>query len=226
MEELRTNEKILRWIGVLEPLKGFPGLLAVVIVSIALAEAVAFSHSVPSSSVTIPMRQLIIVVLGTLLGMIGYTAGNFWDRTVFNRLYGLCGKRIERPASGFFPSGTDLKSFRDAAITAIRRRDAINGNDPPLGSNGERVYRRSTDIVRGYSKIWAEVEKPIILSKIARSFIWPFVLAAVLSLPVYVVAVVLTLPPETVALASRVLRYNWTSKEDSWLGRGTQRNRS
>jgi hypothetical protein len=35
-----------------------------------------------------------------------------------------------------------------------------------------------------------------------------------------------TLPPETVALASRVLRYNWTSKEDSWLGRGTQRNRS
>ena len=38
--------------------------------------------------------------------------------------------------------------------------------------------------------------------------------------------VTLTLPPETVALASRVLRYNWTSKEDSWLGRGTQRNRS
>ena len=38
--------------------------------------------------------------------------------------------------------------------------------------------------------------------------------------------VVVTLPPETVALASRVLRYNWTSKEDSWLGRGTQRNRS
>ena len=35
-----------------------------------------------------------------------------------------------------------------------------------------------------------------------------------------------TLPPETVALASRDLRYNWTSKEDSWLGRGTQRNRS
>ena len=38
--------------------------------------------------------------------------------------------------------------------------------------------------------------------------------------------ILMTLPPETAALASRVLRYNWTSKEDSWLGRGTQRNRS
>ena len=37
---------------------------------------------------------------------------------------------------------------------------------------------------------------------------------------------VMTIPPKTVALASRVLRYNWTSKEDCWLERGTQRNRS
>ena len=36
----------------------------------------------------------------------------------------------------------------------------------------------------------------------------------------------MTFPLKTVALASRVLRYNGTSKEDSWLGRGTQRNRS
>ena len=38
--------------------------------------------------------------------------------------------------------------------------------------------------------------------------------------------VVVTFPLKTVALASRVLRYNGTSKEGSWLGRGTQRNRS
>ena len=44
--------------------------------------------------------------------------------------------------------------------------------------------------------------------------------------PLESAGVIVTLPPETAALASRVLRYNWTSKEDSWLGRGTQRNRS
>jgi len=178
MENDHTPAETLRWLGVLKALKGFSGQLAVVAFFIALIEVVYSSLSVPTMSIDLPAQQVIIVVIGMLFGIITYAAGNFWDRAVFNRLYGLSGTRIDKPATSFFPSGSDLKHYRGKAIESIQ----------PAGSDGIGIYRDSKNIVETHPDVWKTVEEPIVLSKIARSFIWPAVLTAFMCPVTYIVA--------------------------------------
>jgi hypothetical protein len=163
-----TTDKTLRYLGILTALKGFPGQFAVAVLSIALVEAVYLSLSIPAGLIPGSNQQVIVVVIGAVVGDIAYTAGNFWDRVVFNRLYGLEGTRLDKPASTFFPSGKDLKRTRNRAIETVQSAD----------SDGVGIYRDSKDIVTEDEAKWKTVEEPVVLSKIARAFIWPCVLVA------------------------------------------------
>lgn len=163
-----TTEKTLRYLGILTALKGFPGQFAVAVFSIALLEAVYFSLGIPAELIPVSNQQVIVVVTGAVVGVIAYSAGNFWDRVVFNRLYGLEGTRLDKPASTFFPSGKELKRTRNKAIETVQSDD----------SDGVGIYRDSKDIVTEDEAEWKTVEEPVVLSKIARAFIWPCVLVA------------------------------------------------
>ena len=162
-----TPEKTLRFLGILRALKGFSGQFAVAVFSIALVEAVYLSLGTSTGSIAGLYQQVIVVVIGALVGVIAYTAGNFWDRVVFERLYGLKGTRQDKLASTFFPSGKDLKRTRKKAIETVQSAD----------SDGVGIYRDCEDIVKEDEGQWKTVEEPIVLSKIARAFIWPSVLA-------------------------------------------------
>lgn len=161
-----TTEKTLRFLGILRALKGFPGQFAVAFLSIALVEALYQSIGIPAALISGLNQQVVVVVIGALVGVIAYTAGNFWDRVVFNRLYGLDGARLDKPASTFFPSGIDLNRTRKKAIETVQSAD----------SDGVGIYRDCRDIVKKDEAKWKSIEEPIVLSKVARAFIWPCVL--------------------------------------------------
>ena len=161
-----TTEQTLRFLGILGALKGFPGQFAVAVLSIALVEAVYLSLGIPGELIAGLNQQVIVVAIGAVVGVIAYKAGDFWDNVVFNRLYGLEGSRLDKPASTFFPSGKDLKRARDRAIEIVQSPD----------SDGVDIYQDSEDIVKENEVKWKTVEEPVVLSKIARAFIWPCVL--------------------------------------------------
>lgn len=160
------TEKTLRFLGIMRALKGFPGQFAVAMLSIALVEALYQSLGIPAGLIAGVNQQVVVIIVGALVGVIAYTAGNFWDRVVFNRLYGLEGTRLNKPASTFFPSGTDLKRTRNKAIEIVQSVD----------SDGVGIYRDCLDIVKSDEALWKSIEEPIVLSKVARALIWPCVL--------------------------------------------------
>ena len=107
-----TTEKTLRYLGILTALKGFPGQFAVAVWSIALAEAVYLSLGIPAELIPSSNQQVIVVVIGAIVGVIAYTAGNFWDRVVFKRLYGLEGSRSAQLQGTRYPLQGEPASLR------------------------------------------------------------------------------------------------------------------
>jgi len=138
----------------------------VAIVSIFVAVAHVARSSIPAFP-AIPLLQftLIAVVVGTVLALIGYYLGNFWDAKVFDPLYGPSGRWIGRTTRplGLFPAGDDLQRVRLSAAAKL------NPNEP----QGKGVYRAAGELARTNKKKWEQIEQPLILSKFLRTLIWP-----------------------------------------------------
>lgn len=121
----------------------------------------------------LPIRPFAACILGVLLSLIGYYAGNFWDSSMFDPIYGKDGRWIAKETRTYhlFPAGADLDRYRQEAVTAIFSPQ----------HSGTGIYREAESRARSNPSQWAEIEPPLILSKFIRSYIWPCAsLAAIL----------------------------------------------
>lgn len=161
-------EDTLNRLGLWKAARGTPALAGVVVVFVTVSYFAL--RTVADFSVAGPELYLITVVAGTVLAMIGYYAGDFWDGMVFDRLYSPSGRWINRDTRPFhvFPAGDDLRRARANAVAKFL----------PGSPDGGGVYRKAKDAVQRSKAKWEVVEQPLILSKFLRAFIWPAGLAS------------------------------------------------
>jgi hypothetical protein len=185
--------------GLYKAIKGYPALLVLIIVSVAILELIAPQASLLIPGLSASTLHLFIVVIGTLLGLTGYFAGDFWDSRLFDPRYGLEGKWLHSTTRPFdvFPAGRDLKDQRDKAI------QALFGN----GHSGRGIYREAKRVAMKQSKEWEYIEQPLILSKFVRGFIWPCFLIAVATILGAIGSLILgwTLKPTVLAITGVVV---------------------
>jgi hypothetical protein len=157
-------EAVLKRLGLWKAVRGVPALAAIVIISVAVSYVSMQAISI-LSGLSRPEFYLMTVVVGTIVALIGYFSGNFWDAKVFDPLYGLSGRwvnRETRPLS-VFPAGDDLRCARANAIARLLP------NEP----QGKGIYRKAVEIAQASKAKWEIIEQPLILSKFLRAFIWP-----------------------------------------------------
>ena len=161
-------EALLSHLGLWKAVRGIPAMSAVVIIFIAICFTAL--RAIPVFS-DLPSQQfyLGVVVAGTVLALIGYFLGDFWDATVFDPLYGLNGRWVNRSTRpfGLFPAGDDMDRVRAEAAAKL----------VPNSPGGKGVYRAAVGTVRKRKGEWENIEQPLILSKFLRAFIWPSGLA-------------------------------------------------
>jgi hypothetical protein len=164
-------EKTLDRLGLWNSLRGVPGLVAITIPSIALTYF-TLSRLVAVAQLVTSIRLVVAVIFGTLLALIGYYAGNFWDSLLFDPRYGARGLWIDRQTRPYhlFPAGADLSRCRQQAVKALF----------PQGYSGEGVYVEAALRAKSNPSVWTEIEQPLILSKFIRSLLWPSVVLAIL----------------------------------------------
>ncbi len=180
--ELTKLEETLTSLGLWKAIKSYPALLILVIVSV-----VALELLVPPASLLLPnlpayVFHLFVVVFGSLLGLIGYFAGDFWDSRFFGPRYGLRGKWLRSHSRPFniFPAGSDLKQYREKAIEALLGKE----------HGGEGIYREAKKLAMKQAKKWEHIEQPLILSKFVRGVIWPCFLIALSSILVAIGSII------------------------------------
>jgi hypothetical protein len=173
----RRIEKFLEWTGLYRAVKGTPSLLLTILVSVAIMESVVF---VTTPLEYQPFAQPFLVLLGLVIGMITVAAGDFWDRKAFDPRYGLRGAWLTSCPWALFPSGSDLKHYRDLAIEELKPISSVINQE-----TGEFVFDESKRLVQKYPRRWDQVVKPLELSKFARNFILPFLSAGILLLAIF-----------------------------------------
>jgi len=164
MESLNKLEQALDSLGLWKAVNGFPALLVPIVLAFAILEVLAMQLGLHAGGAFLAVH-LSIVLVATLVGLIGYFGGNFWDSIFFGPRYGLEGKWIHtsRRPYHLFPAGEDLAHARQEAINASFATRA----------GGRGVYRNAKSFVQEETDKWDWVEKPLILSKFVRTFIWP-----------------------------------------------------
>ena len=167
--EYPNVEAVLNRLGLWKAVRGMPAMAALVVIFVAISHIALLAIS-PFSRLPSPQFNLSAVVIGTVLAIIGYFLGNFWDAKVFDPLYGLTGRWIGRSTRpfGLFPAGDDLQRARIAAIAKL----VLNAPE------GKGVYRAAVNIASKSKARWDQIEQPLILSKFLRAFIWPTGLAS------------------------------------------------
>lgn len=164
MERINKLEHVLNSLGLWKAINGFPALLVPIVLAFAILEVLAM-HLGIRAGVAYGAIHLSIVLVATLIGLIGYFGGNFWDSIFFDPRYGPGGKWIgtTRRPYHLFPAGEDLAHARQEAINASFATRADGGG----------VYRNAMSFIQMETDKWEWVEKPLILSKFVRTFIWP-----------------------------------------------------
>ena len=157
-------EAVLTRMGLWKAVRGIPGMAAIVLIFVVLAH-IGLSSVPAFSRLSIPQFSLSAVGIGTVLALIGYFLGNFWDAKVFDPLYGPSGRWIGRSTRplGLFPAGDDLQRVRQSAA------ERLVPNEP----QGKGVYRAASELARKSKVRWEQIEQPLILSKFLRALIWP-----------------------------------------------------
>jgi hypothetical protein len=162
-------EAVLGRLGLAQAVRGVPALSAVVIICVAVSYVSLQAISI-LSGLQKPLFYLMTVVVGTVVALVGYFLGNFWDDRVFDPLYGLSGRWVNRETRPFsvFPAGDDLRRARANAI----------GKLLPNEPQGKGIYGKAVEIARARKAKWEIIEQPLILSKFLRAFIWPAALGS------------------------------------------------
>lgn len=162
------TEKLLTRLGMWGAVRGSSSLVVALILSVALLESLAPSVVRLLSSGPVNSVHVFAVGIGLLVGMIGYFAGDVWDRVVFEAWYGPQGKWLDSAHRPFlvFPAGSALKRARAQAAQALPRKP-----DTPDTEKG--VYREAVKIARRQAERWERIEHPLILSRFLRGLLWP-----------------------------------------------------
>ena len=142
------TEKLLTRLGMWGAVRG-SSLVVALILSVALLESLAPSVVRLLSPESGNVVHVFAVGIGLLLGMIGYFAGDIWDRVVFEACYGPQGKWLDAIRKPFlvFPAGSALKQARAQAAQALPRKP-----DTPDTEKG--VYREAVKIARRQAERW------------------------------------------------------------------------
>ena len=161
------TEKLLTRLGMWGAVRG-SSLVVALILSVALLESLAPSVVRLLSPESGNVVHVFAVGIGLLLGMIGYFAGDIWDRVVFEACYGPRGKWLDAVRRPFlvFPSGSALKQARAQAAQALPRK-------PDTPDTEKWVYRDAVKIARRQTERWERIEHPLILSRFLRGLLWP-----------------------------------------------------
>jgi hypothetical protein len=169
------TEKLLTRLGMWGAVQGSSSLVVALILSVALLESLAPSVVRLLSPGPVNSVHVFAVGIGLLLGMIGYFAGDVWDRVVFEAWYGPQGKWLDAARRPFlvFPAGSALKRARAQAAQALPRKP-----DTPDTEKG--VYREAVKIARRQAERWERIEHPLILSRFLRGLLWPCLFVACL----------------------------------------------
>jgi hypothetical protein len=165
-------EKLLTRLGLWGALRGFFPLPAALIASVVFLESLTPPIARLSPAVPLNLIHLFAVGIGLLLGLIGYFAGDFWDRVVFEAFYGPQGEFLaaaRRPL--LFPAGSTLNHLRSQAAQALPRRPDSEGD----------IYREAVKVARRQAERWERIEHPLILSRFVRALLWPCLSAAFLA---------------------------------------------
>lgn len=166
-------EKLLTWLGMWGAMRGFLALPAALIASVALVESLTPPLTRLLSAVPVSVIHVFAVGIGLLLGLLGYFAGEFWDRVVFEACYGPQGwwlDSAQRPLL-IFPVGSALKRHRNQAVQALPRKP----------DTGEGIYREAAKVARRQVERWERIEHPLILARFVRGFLWPCLFVACLA---------------------------------------------
>jgi len=166
-------EKLLTWLGMWGAMRGVAPLSAALIASVVLLESLTPPVARLLSAVPVNVIHVFAVGIGLLLGLIGYFAGEFWDRVVFEACYGPQGRWLDsarRPLL-VFPAGSALKRHRNQAVQALPRKP----------ETGEGIYREAAKVARRQVERWERIEQPLILSRFVRGFLWPCLFVACLA---------------------------------------------
>jgi hypothetical protein len=151
---------------------GIP-LVAAIILSVALLECFVPPVARLFPAVRLNLLHLFAIGIGLLLGLIGYHAGEFWDRVAFEAYYGPQGRWQDATGEPLllFPAGATLKRQRAQATRALARHP-----DP-----GEGTYREAAKVARRQAERWERIERPLILSRCLRGLLWPCLIPAALA---------------------------------------------
>ncbi|MGD0266842.1 MAG: hypothetical protein ABSD47_18090 [Candidatus Methylomirabilota bacterium] len=167
------TERLLTWLGMWGAMQGFAPLAAALIGSVALLESLTPPVARLFASVPGNLLHVFAVGIGLLLGLLGYFAGDVWDRVFFEAYYGPQGTWLDaarRPLL-VFPAGSALQRHRSQAAHALPR--------PP--DRGEGIYREAVKVARRQVERWERIEHPLLLARFVRGFLWPCLCVAFLA---------------------------------------------
>jgi hypothetical protein len=127
------------------------------------------------------------VGLGVLLGLIAHFTAEFWDRVAFEALYGPEGHWRDRsgPVLLLLPGGHAVRRARDAAAQTMPRRPG-----------DADVHQEAVKIARRQAERWERIERPRVLSRVARGFLWPGLYVALLGCGAALVLWLIGLPAQ------------------------------
>ena len=158
------------WLWVWGAMRTVSALAAAVIASVALLEFLT-----PSAARLFPRASsgsihFFAVGIGLLLGLVGHFTADFWDRRLFEALYGPRGRwrgTSQRPL-GVFPAGEGLTRVRELAVQALPKKPDAD----------DRIEREAAKIARRQVERWERIERPLILARCVRGCLWPSLFAA------------------------------------------------
>ncbi len=166
-------ERLLTRLGLWGALRGVVPLAAAIVLSVALLESFAAPAARLFSFVPANLIHVFAVGTGLLLGLIGHFAADTWD-LLFEMFYGPRGKWLAagRGPLFVFPAGSALTRHRGRAAQALSRRS----------DTMDAIYRDAVKVARRQVERWEGIERPLILSRLVQSLLWPGLFATMLAL--------------------------------------------
>jgi hypothetical protein len=177
----RAINKLLNWAGLSKAAKEIPSFLLLMLVSVVVMELVLLLS--PIEYRVLGSAQIGLLVSALAVALISASYGDYWDKKVFDRRYGLQGTWLTDTPWAVFRAGSDLKDYRDRAIEKLKLRLGPGGAIDQ--ETGKHVYRESKGIVQTYPSRWERVDGPNHFSKFCRNLILPLLVAAVLFLVMF-----------------------------------------
>jgi hypothetical protein len=180
-------EALVTWLGLWGAMRGGSALIAAIVAAVALLEVLTppVFRLYPAASRN--AIHFMAVGLGVLLGLIAHFTAEFWDRVAFEALYGPEGHWRDRsgPVLLLLPGGHAVRRARDAAAQTMPRRPG-----------DADVHQEAVKIARRQAERWERIERPRVLSRVARGFLWPGLYVALLGCGAALVLWLIGLPAQ------------------------------